>query len=123
MEYGRIEPIEREGDDWIFPETFLGIVAATLLTAHRFRTAAGGEGTEYGLDLEISRAHAAPRLARFNSDGINGFGPLQPNPLIFPRFSFGAREELAPLLTIVLNDLFNAAGRDAGDDLIEVITP
>jgi len=123
VEYGTIEPIESDGDDWIFPEIFLATVAATLLTAHRFRIAAGGEGTEYALDLEISREHSAPRLARFNSGGIYGFGPLQPNPLIFPRLSFGAREELAPVLTIVLNDLFNAAGRDGGDDPIEVITP
>jgi Putative DNA-binding domain len=120
IEYAMMEHIEDASSDWIFPEHFLAMAASALLTAHRFRVAAGGDGTEYGLELEILRRAGKLRLARFGGGGWDGVGDIELNPLVFPRLSFGTVDELGLALTVVVGDLWNAAGQDAGDDRIEV---
>lgn len=97
---------------------YLGWVVAytvnVLCTADTLRTAAGAPDCEYGIEVELhSRPTRNPIKLMGWSTGIGfehetGFG-LQRLPLLLPRLSFGPLGELDEVVSLVVNDLCDAA--------------
>ena len=95
---------------------FMSFVCAALVSAERFRQAAGGPSVEYALDVCIAVRGSRVKL---ESAGFNSYRPyidkgagLEPGDYPFPRYSVGGRSEFSRLSKVIARDLLNAAGLD-----------
>ena len=85
-----------------------------LRTADTLRVAAGAPDCEYGVEVELhcKPAHASIGLmgwsGQFSSENRIGYG-LRRLPLLLPRLSFGPLAELDQVVSLVVNDLCDAA--------------
>ena len=94
----------------------LNYACAALVSAERFRQAAGYPSVEYALDVciavrglrlqlqDMRCVHSLPR--------ISDFPLLEPGDYPFPRYSVGDRSEFSRLSGVIARDLLNAAGSD-----------
>jgi hypothetical protein len=83
----------------IYPQWVLAVAVNAMLTAHRFRGAAGAPDSEYALEMEAVGLLANPMVARFvHNSPSDVFGPLEPNPLRFSRLSVGSSMRPVPIL-------------------------
>lgn len=98
---------------WVF-----GLLANSLTTIDKFRSAAGAPDIEYGLELEVFGSPEITSLLnfsefRFDEDTLGEFAS---NPNIFPRYSVGSRAEFDGLIGIMFTDIYDAVGVDGGGD-------
>jgi hypothetical protein len=90
-------------------------VVNVLWTADNLRTAAGVADSEYGVEVEFRTADPAEAVhlvwgsGHWHDSGI-GHG-LQRLPLVLPRLSFGSMGEVNDLLSILVNDICDAAAQ------------
>ncbi len=113
IEYSLISlPTEHETAD-LYPEWAFGLTLNAILTAHRFRSAAGAPGAEYGLEVEFLRKGSDLRMTGFGGGSpVGRRWIIDPNPLLLPRLSLGDASEIPMLMSQIAEDLFNAAGID-----------
>ena len=102
----------------LHPEWFLFMAMNSILTAQRLRNAAGAPSCEYGVESEIRWISGGLSLAHFGGKGRYGdvIGNVEPNPVLFPRLSFGEAGEIHELMKILRRDLSNAAGNEPRED-------
>ena len=101
-----------------------GYLIHVLHTINRLRTAAGAPDTEYAVEVELDAFGAGEPIALFGwgnqmSDNLIGQG-LQ-LPLTLPRLSFGPISELNQALSIVLTDIYDAAGDHSTEPVAFVV--
>jgi hypothetical protein len=108
----------------IYPQWVLAVAINAMLTAHRFRGAAGAPDSEYALEMEAVVLGANAMVAKFvHTFPSDVFGPLEPNPLRFFRLSVGRPDEFDGVLKLIAADLFNAAGAHFEDLPLTVQLP
>lgn len=124
IEYSLISPIEDKKESILYPEWVLGLALNSILTAHKFRRTAGAPGCEYGIEIDVCRTGGALHLGRFGS-GMpwEAVGAMERNPLLLPRVSFGATEEIPTIMALIERDLFNSAGADISDEVWKIDIP
>jgi hypothetical protein len=112
VEYQFTEPTgENLEEDFLISEWVLAIVANALATAHALRLAAGASGTEYVLELEIRRERGdVLKISQLGGGVRYSTAVIDPNPLVFPRYSVGEFDDIPNVVGLVASDLFNAAG-------------
>jgi hypothetical protein len=98
--------------DVLYGEIFLSMLVNALVTADRYRRDAGAPEAEYALDVEIDGPGRSVQMRRIGGDSRRSMNvpEIRPLPLQFPRRSVGTTDEFDRLVTLVLRDLYNAAG-------------
>ncbi len=97
-----------------------------LRTADAMRAAAGAADCEYGIELELRCSDPDPAVSLVWGDGRRfdtglGLG-FQHFPLRLPRLSFGSLSEMDVLLSLVVNDLSDAAASHQDEPwLVELV--
>lgn len=108
----RLEP--RQDEHFIFLGWIVGYLVNALRTADALRSAAGVVDCEYGIEVELRASPARVPVSllgwgqNLSIDNKIGDG-LHTLPLLLPRLSFGPAGELDQIVTLMVNDLCDAA--------------
>lgn len=118
VEFGLHFVMEPPRQRMLYPDWVLALAFNTMLTAHKFRIAAGAPDVEYGFELEIAspggKLPVTQVAARIFIDAIGHIGPDR---VIYPRLSLGPTSEFPTVVSVMLNDLWNSAGIEGGSEL------
>jgi hypothetical protein len=99
----------------IYASWIMMLAANSLVSAHRFRVAAGDPGATYGVQVEIYRYPAVD--ASFDSPHFREGWNLRIAPALFPSYEFGSLLEIDDVLTRLWRDVHNHVGRDLDDTI------
>jgi hypothetical protein len=110
----RVRAHPNSGEQYLAIGWIIAHATNVLRTADALRTTAGATDCEYAVEVELRRANPSSPVrlmwghgGMFDSDGF-GRG-LQRLPLRLPRLSFGSMTELDALVSVIVNDLSDAA--------------
>jgi hypothetical protein len=119
-------------DDVLNLDMALGLSANALSTAHVLRLLAGAPATEYAVEFELRCQSGAPLrsetpaplfITRVGGSQGSRIGPLEYNPLLPPRFSFGAFGEMRDIIGRIASDCLNAGAAGCEPETHRVVGP
>lgn len=105
--------------DPVYPDWVLAYTGRLMMTAHKFRWAAGAPDTEYAMEVEV-KAWPKPTPVTFlggSASPSRFMGHIEESNTLFPRYSLGPPSEFPDLLGVLLRDLEHAAGVEYNDDI------
>jgi hypothetical protein len=98
---------------FLFLTWFLGLVCNALVSAHKYRVAAGAPSAEIAVAAEVHvgiNSIGIPRLG--DTNGLDLIGSIPRGAYRFPRYSLGDMGEMQALTNELVRDLANAASED-----------
>lgn len=98
-----------------YPSWLIGLLGNALLSAERFRLAAGAPEIEYGLSLGIYARGKQVPIGKYGGRDPGSIGELPVGLTVFPRYSVGPVEEFQKLIQIIEQDFWHAVGKDWAD--------
>lgn len=113
-------PTSPFGQANVHPIIVVAMILNAFETAERFRAYAGAQAVEYAVDVEILVSHRLP-LLYWRHDWPETAGALAAGQLRLPTYSLQGRETWNELLTLIVRDLYDAAGSAAGLGQLEIV--
>lgn len=97
----------------IHPVTFAAMLLNAFETVERFRSYAGAHSVEYALDAEFSLSHPVP-LLYWREDWAESAGKFTGQSVRLPTYALQSRDTWNDLVTLIMRDLYDAAGSATG---------